>query len=146
MIKTFILFSFAFQHQNPSLFGLNIGCKTGETTKKLSTQYPELKWYGIDTDQKKISIAQKRFHQNDYLAIDIEKDNFNIKNDSFQIIEVSEYKDLMINMERALLRLSKGGILIYNCKDHDDVYKLRNQMMQEKRNYYIIGKKILIFK
>lgn len=143
-------------HFNAEGFALDVGCGTGESTKLLSFQYPELKWYGVDTSEKNIKIAQKRFTNNEFINLNIEEFNL-IRKNIFSIVNINEYDNLMITFVKSMSVLSQGGLLIYNCKTTEDVYTIRNYLKKNKitpskeflnlsLTYHIYDKKIFVFK
>lgn len=118
-------------------YGLDVNCKTGESTQLLSKNYPNLKLYGIDKDEENIMTAQKRFHNSDFIAMDFE--NYTgIKQDFFQLIQVSDYDSLMTSFVKGIQLLNKDGLLIIKCKTSYDMEQLESYI---KKNYYLFEKK-----
>lgn len=143
-------------HNHLPGFALDVGCGYGETTRELQMQYPELKWYGIDKNERNIKIARKKYTTCDYLNINIEDYN-DIKKDIFNIVNINDYSDLMSCFIKSLSVLSQGGLLIYNCKSLEDTYRIRNFILKNNivnsketfftnTSYYIYEKKIFVFK
>ena len=147
----------SFQPISPSFRGkegyvLDVQCSTGETTKLLSRDYPEMIFLGIDKNQINIDIAKKKYFSLDFMKADFETDI--IPQDSFQIIQLSDYQDLAKAVVKSFFSLQSNGLLIVKKKPingNADFEMLEEELktnpaLQFISTYHIIGNKFYIYK
>lgn len=137
-------------------YGLDTNCHHGKTTFELQSKYPELKVYGIDGSKNNIKIAQKKYMHNNFIPIDFECYT-GIPHASFSVVQVQNYKNLMLNFLKSLHILEDNGLLILHCNDIEDLSKIRRyldanktvylkKMLNMTLSYHVIDKTIYLFK
>lgn len=105
--------------------GLDVNCWTGESTKQLEKNFPDIRFTGIDKNVRAIDVAQKRYHYSDFCHVDIEKES-NSESDMFQIIQISNYNNLEKMLRNTYHLLHEDGMMIvrYHDKDIDYIHQL----------------------
>lgn len=136
---------------------LDVNCKFGDSTKKLSNKYPELNIYGIDKNPKFVEVAQKKYKNIDFLNLNFE-DYTGIPYNSFQVIQISDYDELFLTYQKSMSILDNSGLLIYNCKNKNHTKLLENYLTfyqkslftnsyhPNKLSHFISDNTIFIFK
>ena len=125
-----------FLHFYNNGFGLDVNCKTGETTNNLQNQFPELQIFGVDNSTKAINLAKKKFGDHLFLKADVEKEKLQIL-PNFQVIQISSYQNCMKILENTYDLLEENGILILHYQKKDiglmnDLYQ-RNKMFPKRK-------------
>ena len=105
--------------------GLDVNCWTGESTKQLEKKFPDIRFTGIDKNERAIDVARKRYYYSDFCHVDIEKKS-NCEYDMFQIIQISNYDNLEKVLQNTFHLLHEDGMMIlrYHDKDIDYVHQL----------------------
>ena len=142
--------------QNQTGLALDVNCGTGETTMNLSYRYPELKIYGIDKNPHYIELAKKRY--SDYGFVNLNFECYTgIPARTFQVVQISDYEDLLLTYQKGILLLQNNGLLIYHCQSKSDLYELRKYLSDNEHSlftssfhqnisHYVNGFTVYIFK
>jgi len=142
--------------RNITGLGLDVNCKIGDSTKILSMKYPELHIYGIDKNYHMIETARKKYTTFDFLNVNFEF-HTGIPTRSFNVIQISDYDDLLLSYQKAIILLQYGGMIIYHCKNENDLIFLQKYFGQHEKalyttsshpniSYYVSGTTLFIFK
>ena len=138
-------------------YGLDINVKEyGYTTARLSKLFPDIEFYGTHFDNDTIKKAKRRYTNISFLSMDFENKNLTREN-SFQIINVSEYENPLVIFFKAMTSLQEGGLLIFNAKDEYDLLLLlkyidsnknlyTKKILNESVSYSVMDKKLMIYK
>lgn len=142
--------------RNITGIGVDVNCKIGDSTKILSMKYPELHIYGIDKNYHLIEIARKKHKTFDFLNVNFEF-HTGIPTRSFNLIQISDYDDLLLSYQKAIILLEYGGMIIYHCKNQNDLILLQKYLVQHEKSlytssyhpnisHYVSGSTLFIFK
>jgi hypothetical protein len=127
----------AFQELFKKGIGLDVNCKSGESTSVIQQKFPHLTFFGIDGNETAIHRAKKKYGEDFFFKADLEKEQ-NIKNmDNFQVIQISSYKNCMNILEKSYPLLENNGIIILRYHEMDVPLLLqlqrRNKMFPLKK-------------
>ncbi len=113
-------------------YGLDVNCNTGETTQKIQSCFPNLRFYGMDRNQAALEIAKRSYQNTHFIRGDLEENPFPPL-DPFQVIQISNYTDCWRILRNSYHFLEDDGILILHYKEEDT--GLMYNLMEKNRKY-----------
>ena len=127
--------------------GLDINCKSGETTKRMSMKFPELKIYGVDGNKYSIELAKKKYHLLNFVNMEFEMTNY-IPQESFRLVQVSDYIDIINMFSKAIHILEVDGLMMLSLKSNKDQKIIQNFLEEHGKflNYHIYDDILFCFK
>lgn len=121
-----------FQNFYNNGFGLDVNCKTGESTNLIQKQFPDLQFFGVDNSSVAINVAKKKFGHHLFLRADVEKETLQII-PNFQVIQISSYQNCWKVLENTYSLLEENGILILHYQNKD--IALMNELHQRNKEF-----------
>ena len=121
-----------FQNFYNNGFGLDVNCKTGESTNMIQKQFPALQFFGVDNSSRAINVARKNFGHHLFLQADVEKEKLQII-PNFQVIQISDYDNCWKILENTYSLLEENGILILHYQSKD--VGLMNELYQRNKRF-----------
>lgn len=127
--------------------GLDVNCKSGETTKMMSMKFPELKIYGIDGNKYSIELAKRKYHLLNFVNMEFELTNY-IPQESFRLVQVSDYIDVIKMFSKAIHVLEVDGLMMLPLKSKKDEKIIQNFLEEHGKflNYHIYDDILFCFK
>jgi SAM-dependent methyltransferase len=136
------------QKLNSNGFGLDVNCNTGLSTNYIQSLFPNLTFFGIDSNNTAIDIAKKQFHSKNFYMMDLENQTMN-NDKEFQVIQISDYTNCWNVLQKSYEILENNGLLIIRYKEYDSTLLLqlfrRNQMFPKKETPFGIVENMYLF-
>lgn len=139
-------------------YALDVNCHHGDSTVFLQKRYPQLEVVGIDKEKVNIHECTKRYASQQYNFHNIDFEAYTgLPYQSFQLVQVNKYENLMLSFMKAYEILQEGGLLIMKTSSFDDLHtivtylkknqtKFNKKVLNMKITYHIIDKTVYILK
>lgn len=115
---------------------LDVNCRNGDSTKELSYKYPELQVYAMDKCDQNIKMAQKKYgHKFEFYHLNFEY-HTGIRSRSFKVIQISNYDDIILSYQKAIILAEYGGLVIINTKSINDFILLQKYLRSHEKSLY----------
>ena len=136
------------QKLHPKGFGLDVNCNTGLSTNYIQSMFPDLTFFGIDSNKTAIEIAKQQFHSKNFFTMDLENQTMHHE-EEFQVIQISNYTNCWNALQKSYDILENNGLLIVRYKEYDSTLLLqlfrRNQMFPKKETPFGIVENMYLF-